>query len=97
MNENPERGCGTKTAGATYAEGPEKSAGGMLNPWSYLLSDGYLDFMPISVPPRQMVIINPAATIYSRELVKYDTVLLGFGATAEAGYKDLLTKTKSQA
>ena len=97
-NANPERGCGTKTAGATYAEGPEESAGGVLNRWSYLLSDGYLDFMPISVPPRQMVIINPAATIYTRSLVK--TVLPGFGERFEdklaSGYTKLLKKTKNQ-
>ena len=93
-NANPERGCGTKTAGGTYAEGPEGSASGVLRKWAWLLGDGYKRLLPITVSPRQMIVINPAATIYSGSLVK--SVLPGFGDSEEAAYQRLLKKTKNQ-
>jgi hypothetical protein len=70
MSENPERGCGTKAPGGTYLEGPASSSEGVLRTWAWLLGDGYSQCIPLAVPPRQMIVINPAATITICALVK---------------------------
>jgi hypothetical protein len=67
--QDPERGCGTKANDACYAEGGGFSAQGTLRPWTWLLGDGLVDNIYLKVPPRQIVVINPVATITLRSLI----------------------------
>lgn len=69
QDPNPERGCGTKANDACYAEGGEFSAQGTLMPWTWLLGDGLTENIYLEVPPRQIVTINPVATITLRSLI----------------------------
>lgn len=66
---NPKRGCGTKDNDACYAEGSEFSADGMLQPWVWLLGDGINENLYLEVPPRQVIMINPVATITLQSLI----------------------------
>ncbi|KKM01694.1 hypothetical protein LCGC14_1791850 [marine sediment metagenome] len=94
MSENPERGCGTKAPGGTYCEGPTSSTGGALRTWAWLLGDGHSECIPLTVPPRQMIVINPAATITICAIVKDRQPY--FEGLAEAAYLHLLQVTKNQ-
>jgi hypothetical protein len=66
---NPKRGCGKKTNDACYAEGGEFSLDGMLLPWVWLLGDGVRDNIYMKIPPRQVVLVNPIATLTLRDLI----------------------------
>jgi len=68
---NPERGCGTKVNDACYAEG-EMSLHGMLARWTWLLGDGLTENIYLKVPPRQIVMINPVATIAFRSIIGHE-------------------------
>ena len=66
---NPTRKCGKKKADGFYGEAGDSCAGGFLWPWTWLLGDGIDKTILANVPPRKMVLINPAATIAAGELV----------------------------
>jgi len=72
FEQNPKRGCGTKKYDACYAEADIFSEDGMLQPWTWLLGDGIKDNMYIQVPPRQVILINPVATITLKSLIGKD-------------------------
>lgn len=66
---NPERGCGRLKEGGFYARG-DTSPNGMLNAWTWCLGEhctGGLN-LTISVPARQMQVINLPATLHSRRM-----------------------------
>lgn len=92
MSQDPERGCGTKEPSACYGESPPVGIGGVLDPWTWLLSDGYNDFIPISLPPRKMITLNPAATIVTRGLERVPEPVLMI-VTQEL-YEKMLKKTR---
>lgn len=94
MSENPERGCGTKAPGGIYCEGPSSSAEGVLRTWAWLLGNGYSECIPLTIPPRQMIVINPAATIAICAVVKDRQPY--FEDLTEAAYMHLLQATKNQ-
>lgn len=70
---NPKRGCGTKKHDSFYAEA-DVGQGGHLASWCWLLGDGLVggDILPMRIPPRGQVIINPAATLTLRDLFVAD-------------------------
>lgn len=92
-NPNPERGCGTKSTNACYGESPVSSPAGTLGSWTWLLGDGYKIFITVDIPPRKMIVCNPAATIViqglERDINPYFTV-----STGEI-YDDMLTRTRN--
>jgi hypothetical protein len=93
MSEDPERGCGTKAPSACYGESPPAGTGGILDPWTWLLSDGYSDFIPISLPPRKMITLNPAATIVTRGLERVPEPV--FDIVTQERYMRMLAKTRN--
>lgn len=61
---NPPRGCGSKKPNSFYAEGGEFSSDGALYPWTWLLGDGLEQNIFMSIPPRQIQLLNPILTIF---------------------------------
>lgn len=91
---NPIRGCGTKAEDACYGESPPPNPNGLLDPWSWLFGDGFSDLLVLTVPPRKMIVCNPAATIYLRELERDSVPTFNSRAKAE-GYARMLQRTKN--
>jgi len=60
---NPLRGCGSKKPNSFYAEGGAFSESGTLYPWTWLLGDGLEQNIFMSLPPRQIQLLNPILTI----------------------------------
>ncbi len=69
---NPKRGCGTKATDACYAEGGEMSPDGLLQRWSWVLGDGVNENLYLEIPPRQVIMINPVATLTLGALIGND-------------------------
>ena len=91
-NPNPERGCGTKSTDACYGESPVAGPVGILDPWTWLLGDGFQDFLALSLPPRKMIVINPAATLVTRSLER--VLEPAFDHMTQELYERMLTKTR---
>jgi hypothetical protein len=70
---NPARGCGSKQPDSYYLEGEEPgSDSGMFWSWTWFLGDGIEDFLIEKIPPRSVILANPAATIIEKSLVRGD-------------------------
>lgn len=91
---NPERGCGRKVHDAFYIEGGPMSAGGHLYPFTWLLGNGLSDFIFLNLPPRQMIFINPAATITTQELIRAEDRYMPSTVKEEAFFANMCSRTK---
>ena len=67
--KNPKRGCGKLHEGGCYARG-DSAAGGRLAAWSWALGEHIIggENLAITVPPRQMLLIDLPNTLRSGEL-----------------------------
>lgn len=94
---NPQRGCGTKKADSTYAEGGSFSSGGALHPFSWILGDGmeHGTNLLIGQAPMGMTWFNPAATLTRGELVWADAEFVPQTDTEAELYEHYKTKTRT--
>lgn len=91
MSCNPHRKCGRKKTDSFYLEADiaGEDEEGTLRPFTWVLGDGLDKTIPMTIPPRKTIFLNPAATLSELELVRIED-----GFDINERYYRMLEKTR---